>query len=72
MQHRSSQPACLPARMTAFGCAFGFQSSKAHVSISKEMGIELFIKGVAIDCNGNINMSSAAAHQTSCKAAAHA
>ncbi len=64
-------PACLPARMTAFGFTFGFQGSKAHVSTSKEVGLEVLAMGVFVDCNGTINIRHAAAHQTSCRTAAH-
>ncbi len=49
MQHRSG----LPARMTAF--AFSCQGSKAHVSTSKEIGLEVLIAGVAVDCNDATN-----------------
>ena len=53
-------PFCLPARMTAFGFAFGFQGSKEPVSTSKETGLEVpimgvLIVGVTVDCNGTMN-----------------
>ena len=55
VQDATTDLACLPARMAAFGFTFRFQCSKACVLTSKEIGLDTFMVGVVVDCNGTAN-----------------